>query len=157
MRSEADDNLPLIFEKLGYEQDFRLVDAKLALGYLTVAIAGFLYYLEKKFAFHETKLVIAGAILVYFIICGAMMFLSQNAQYKNNKYVGTLKGKKVSVFTLTDSAYSPIYNVKIVFDDKLDGAVEEAIPFTKFFDLFGFLNESEFKAHVVKLLEKKTE
>lgn len=157
LRNETDDNLPQVFGKLGYEQDFRLIDIKLALGYLTVAIAGFLFYLEKRFAFKDTKLIIGGAIVVYAVICLVMYYLKSGAQYKNNKYIGKKDGKKVAVYTLTKSQFSPIYEIKVVFDDRLDGAVEVKIPFTKLFDSFGFLNEEELRNHVLQLLEKKTQ
>lgn len=157
LRTEADEHLAQVFDKLGYEQNFALIDTKLALGYLTVAIAAFLYYLEKKCAFRDTKAVIAGAILLYAAICAVMMYLSRSARYKDNKYVGTKDGKKVTVFALTASVYSPIYDVKIVFDDNYDGTIEGHIEFTKIFDTFGYLNEAEFKAHLESLLEKKNQ
>lgn len=157
LRTEADDNLPQIFAKLGYDQDFSLVDTKLALGYLTVAIAGFLYYLEKNYKFHDTKLVIGGAIFVYCVICGVMLFLSKGSQYKNNKYIGVKNGKKIAVFTLTESAFSPVYQVKVVFGENYESPVETEIPFIKVFDNFGFLNETEFQAHLEKLVAKKNQ
>lgn len=157
MRTEADDNLPLIFDKLGYDQDFGLIDIKLALGYLTVAIAGFLFYLEKNYPFKDTKLIIGGSIALYGLICLVMMYLNRGSQYKDNKYIGTKNGQKIHVFTLTESQFSPIYNVKVVFDEKFDGAVEDKIPFTKVFDTFGFLIEDEFKTHLEKILEKKSQ
>lgn len=157
MRTETDDTLPLVFDKLGYDQDFSLIDVKLALGYLTVAIAGFLFYLEKKFSFKDTKLVIGGAIGLYCVICMVMYYLSAGAQYRDNKYVGTKEGKKVSVFTLTDSVFSPIYKVKVVFDDNFQGAAEASIPFTQIFDSFGFLNEAELKTYLLNVLQKKSQ
>lgn len=122
-----------------------------------MAIAGFLFYLEKKYAFKDTKLIIGGSIALYGLICLVMMYLNKGAQYKNNKYIGTKDGKKVHVFTLTESEFSPIYDVKVVFDEKFDAAVEEKIPFTQVFDTFGFLNEEAFKSHLEKMLEKKSQ
>lgn len=157
MRTEADDNLSLIFDKLGYDQDFGLIDTKLALGYLTVAIAGFLFYLEKNYAFKDTKLIIGGSIALYGLICLVMMYFNKGVQYKDNKYIGSKNGKKIHVFTLTESEFSPVYHVKVVFDEKFDAPVEEKFPFTQVFDTFGFINEDEFKSHLEKILEKKSQ
>ncbi|KAM9886554.1 hypothetical protein OXX79_014115, partial [Metschnikowia pulcherrima] len=65
LRTAADDALPELFQQLGYEQTFTLIDIKLALGLSTVAIAGGLYYLEKKVPFKDSYYMIMASIAVY--------------------------------------------------------------------------------------------
>lgn len=157
LRNTVDDNLPLTMEALGYEQSFTLIDIKLALGYLTVAIAGLLFYLDKKFSFKETYYVIAGCVVVYFILSSILYFFTSTPKYKNNKFVGYNESKqKIEVFTWT-SKYDPIYNVKIVIDDNDASATVTEFPFMKMFDAFGYYNQDAAVALFKQVLQKKNE
>lgn len=142
-------------EQLGYEQSFTFSDIKLALGYSTVGIAAFLFYLDKKFTFNETYYVVAGLVALYGVISLVMYYLNSCAQYKNITYVGYNKSKKKIAVHTWSTKYDPIYNVKIVIEDKAEGATEGAIPFSKFFDEFGYLNRDEFAKLVSATREKK--
>ncbi|KAJ8143876.1 hypothetical protein OY671_003009 [Metschnikowia pulcherrima] len=155
LRTAADDALPELFQQLGYEQKFTLIDIKLALGLSTVAIAGGLYYLEKKVPFKDSYYMIMASIAVYAVISGAMFYLSNGPKYKNIKYVGVKDNKqKVAVYT-SAKTYDPIYEVKMVFNDNFAGAISESVPFAKMFDAFGFLDHPETKSIFEKILEKK--
>lgn len=142
-------------ETLGYEQSFTFSDVKLALGYVTVAIAGLLFYLDKKFSFNETYYVVAGLVALYGLVSLVMYYLNSSAQYKDIIYVGYNKSnKKIAVHTWS-TRYDPIYNVKIVVEDKADSAAKGEIPFNKFFDEFGYLNREEFNKLLTGVTEKK--
>lgn len=156
LRTAVDDFLPLCMERLGYRQSFALIDLKIALGYLTVAIAGFLFYLDKKMSFADTYYIIAGAVATYFVVSSVLYFFTSGPKYKNNKYIGHKGLQKVAVFTWT-KGYEPVYHVKVVTDDKFDGAVEKEVSFTEMFDAFGFLNEEAALAQLSKIVEKKSE
>lgn len=143
-------------ERLSYEQSFALVDTKLALGYLTVAIAGFLFYMDKKIPFKDSYYLVAGAVLVYFLLSTVLYFFTSGSQYKNNKYVGHKGEQKIAVYGWT-TGYEPVYNLKIVLNDKFDSPVEKQVPFTSMFDGFGYLNEEEVTKIIKELLEKKSQ
>lgn len=142
--------------ELGYEQSFTLIDTKLALGYGTVAIAGILFYMDKKLPFKDTYYCIVVCVVLYAII-SAILYYYTSGPEKNNKYVGYNDGKqKIAVHTWT-SKYDPIYNVKIVLNDNIESAILVDIPFTKFYDAFGFYNQGAFTELITKAMEKKSE
>lgn len=154
LRNATDEYLPELLESLGYEQSFTLIDAKLGLGLLTVAIAGLLFYLDKHYSFKDTYYVIIGCIVVYFLISMAHLYLLSGPE-KNNKYVGYSDSKqKILVHTWT-SKYDPIYNVKLFVNDKEQADLQ--IPFTEFFDSFGYLNKEAFTGLLKTGLQKKRE
>ncbi|GEQ66787.1 hypothetical protein JCM33374_g450 [Metschnikowia sp. JCM 33374] len=155
LRTAADEALSSVFQQLGYEQSFFLADLKLGLGLVTVAIAGGLYYLEKKVPFKDSYYVILASVVLYGVISSVMYYLSNGKKYKNIKYVGlNEKKQKVSVYTYT-TAFDPVYEVKVVIDDNFSGAIHDSIPFTKMFDSFGYLNHEETKKILDELLKKK--
>lgn len=155
LRTAADDALPELFQQLGYDQSFTLPDLKLGLGLATVAIAGGLYYLEKNFLFKESYYIIVALIAVYAVISLVMYYLTNGKKYKDNKYIGyNDKKQKISVYTLAEP-YDPIYNVKVVINDNFSSPITKAVPFTKMFDAFGFLNFVESKQILGEILEKK--
>lgn len=154
LRSAVDDNLPVTMSALGYEQSFTLIDLKIALGYLTVAIAGFLFYLDKKYTFKDTYYVVAAAVVMYFLLSGALYFFTSSPQYKDNKFVGVNdKKEKIEVFAWT-SKYDPIYNVKIITKGR---TTEVALPFNKMFDAFGYYNQDATTTLFKEALSKKTQ
>lgn len=155
LKLTSDEALPQVLESLGYEQSFTFSDIKLALGYVTVAIAALLFYIDKKFSFNETYYVVAGLIALYGLVSLVMYYLNSHPNLKNTTYVGYNKSnQKITVHTWC-TKYDPIYNVKIVLDDKRDGANSGALAFNKFFDEFGYLNRQEFSSLVSGLVEKK--
>lgn len=154
MRTVSDDNLPACLETLGYEQSFTLSDIKLALGVATVAIAGFMFYLDKKFGFYETYWVLVACITAYFAISGVLFYLNMGSA-KNNKYVGYNGKHKVLVHTWT-LKFEPVYHVKLYVDGEQRGG-ELDLPFTKFFDSFGYFNREALTELLAKSLAKKTE
>lgn len=156
LRNATDDQLPFALETLGYQQSFTLIDTKLALGYLTVAIAGLLFYMDKKFAFKDTYYAVIACVAAYFVISTIMLYFTSGPQ-KDNKYIGFNDAQqKILVYSWT-SKYDPIYNVKIVLNDNTDSAVEAALPFTKFFDGFGYYNQEAFVGLVKEAMQKKNE
>lgn len=121
-----------------------------------MAIAGFLFWLDKKYTFKDTYWIVFGSIVLYFLISVVMFVLNIAPGFKNNKYVGYNGKDKVAVFAST-TKYDPIYNVKIVRNDNEQSAVEAQIAFTKVFDGFGYLNHAAATEEFKTLLAKKTQ
>ena len=48
LRQTTDDHLGLVFQQLGYNESFTLIDLKLGLGLSTVVIAGLLFLVDKN-------------------------------------------------------------------------------------------------------------
>lgn len=156
MRNHTDEQLPLSLQSLGYDQSFTLIDTKLALGYLTVAIAGLLFWMDKKYVFKDTYYAVIACVVLYFLISTVMWYLNYGT-YKDNKYIGyNDSNQKISVYTST-TKYDPIYNVKIVLNDQFDAALEVPLPFTKFYDQFGYYNQEALTTLLKEALQKKNE
>lgn len=139
--------------ELGFTQSFTLIDIKLALGYATVAIAAFLYYIDKKWGFNESFNVTVASIIVYGVISLALFLLTNVPGYKNNKFVGTNESKqKLSVATWT-TKYDPVYHVDLTLDDE---KVATSIDFTQLFDAFGYYKQEKLTAFLQTELSKLT-
>lgn len=154
LKNAVDEFLPSLFEQLGYDQSFTLIDLRLGLGLLTVAIAAFLYYLEKNLTFQESYYIIMALIALYGLISAVMYYFSSTKKYQNLIYTGKDKKQTIWVYTLL-VPFEPVYKVRVVVDDNHSGAIEEDLLFTKMFDSFGYMNETEVKQLFVQLLEKK--
>lgn len=138
--------------KLGYDELHLLGDFKLVLGYLTVAIAGILFYLDKKYTFAELFNVTAGSVVVYFIISSLLYLV--NHQNKNVKYIGYKKEEKITVAGWTDK-YNPTYNIEIKVNGEVVGSGE--LLFGEFFDVGGYYQNEEFGNLVKGVLERKNQ
>ncbi|KAK6456679.1 signal peptidase complex subunit 2 [Scheffersomyces xylosifermentans] len=141
LRQNTDDNLPSVLTELGYDESFKLIDTKLALGYSTVVIAGLLFLVDKKYDFKQSYGVTVFSVVLYFIISSILYYI--NYTNKNVKYVGyTEKGKKIVIATWS-SKYDPIYNVRVTLDGK--NTFTAQLKFNQFFDIVGYFNRDAFK------------
>lgn len=154
LRATCDDNLHASLSELGYTQSFSLIDTKLALGYLTVVIAGLLYVVDKKFGFEKTYNVTVLSVILYFLISGILFYLTSTKKYKNVKYIGyDESNKKILVATWTNK-YDPIYHLKIRFNDDESLAIVTSFEFMKVFDAFGYYKQDELTRLLKNELDK---
>lgn len=154
LRTTCDDNLHASLSELGYTQSFSLIDTKLALGYLTVVIAGLLYIVDKKFGFEKTYNVTVISVVLYFLISAILYYLTSTKNYKNVKYIGhDESNNKILVATWTQK-YDPIYHIKIRFNDNEDSAVVSSFEFMKVFDAFGYYKQDELTRLIKNEIEK---
>lgn len=150
MLTTSDENLASAFGELGYSESFALTDTKLALGYLTVLIAGLIFLGDKKYEFNEIYYITAFLVVLYSIISLILMYFTSHKKYKNVKFVGyNDDNNKIVVVTWTEK-YDPIYNVEIRIDD--DKQIKKfKLEFAKFFDAFGYYKRDEF----IKLIKEQ--
>ncbi|VEU24364.1 DEKNAAC105607 [Brettanomyces naardenensis] len=154
LRNESDEHLAPALTKLGYTESFRLVDAKLIIGYSCVLFAGLMYYCEKKFKndFGNAEYVKYTEILV------VLFFLSEFVWYifgkfveKSIKYVGTKGAKSLKVSSHLKSKTDPVYYLEVDLDGIVD---EEQIEFTKLFNEDGFLDFAVFAKYIAEAVQK---
>ncbi|GMM46552.1 hypothetical protein DAPK24_031270 [Pichia kluyveri] len=153
MRVEADEHLGDVFETLGYTESFKYSDTKLILGYSSVALAGLMYYLEKKFKNDFTDRTYVSYLqlaVVSFFIVQFVLYCFTKFVEKGVKYHGTKKNKSISVFTSTKSKFDPNYNITL----KLDGNTHKTtIPLNELFFDDGFLSIDAFKSKITGFVE----
>lgn len=136
MRTATEYELGAAFHQLGYDESFALIDTKLALGVATVAIAGGLFVLDKKLPFQQSYNWTVAAVVVYFIISSILYVLTHKPGLKNVKYVG-YKGKEKVTLAGHTKGYDALYHVSIT---KGTQTITSSLPFTKFFDVSGYIN-----------------
>jgi hypothetical protein len=153
LRTEADEHLSEVFDSFGYTESFKLIDTKLALGYLSVALAALMYYIEKQYKndFTNKKYVSYLQILVAgFFIIQSIIFLFGKFVEKNIKYTGAKKGKAITVSTFIKTKTDPIYRITIKSDNISN---EFSIPFKDIFFDDGFLSMDAFKTKIGEFFE----
>ncbi|CDK24157.1 unnamed protein product [Kuraishia capsulata CBS 1993] len=155
LRTECDETLPQALASLKYTESFTVVDTRLALGLLSVAIAGGLYYYEKKFGDDLKDLfyyyLLLGGVTTFFVLNGLLYLHAQYVQ-KNTKYVGYNKDKKVVIGTSTKNATTPVYDVEFKVGDS--PVAKDSISFSELFTEDGYLKLDSYIGFIKKNLEK---
>ncbi|ORX87836.1 microsomal signal peptidase 25 kDa subunit [Basidiobolus meristosporus CBS 931.73] len=160
LRIACDEALPkFLTKKLGYQESHQHNDIKLLFGYIACAFAGISVYVSYKMSFEDSKLIVAGCVLGYFIFSSAMTLYTWKIQ-KNVVFVGVNKESnlKLEVGVLT-KAYNPIYQLSMKLTDPKSGkSVEQQInqSFAAWFDQVGHFAEDLFN-HDVELLLSQCE
>lgn len=136
MHKATDDSLESVFGTLGYDPNYLLHDAKLVLGYATVALAAGLFYVDKqlKVPFNEAKTLTTAIVAFYGVLLGILLLV--NHKFKQVNYVGVNPETKKKIYV--SSWYKdpePIYYVKIAHENGETHSLE--VPFNKFFDYSG--------------------
>lgn len=153
LKGESDEHLSTVFDGLGYTESFTVTDAKLIFGYLSVASAGLMYYLDKKYNndFNNRTYVLYIQLLVaaFFILQSITLLISKFVE-KDIKYTGNKNGKIIKVSTSTQSKTDPVYQIVINIDGK-DNFL--SIPFNEFFFDDGYLSMDAFKKPIVQFIE----
>lgn len=139
--------------ELGYDQSFKLIDLKLALGYLSALIAGGLYLADKKYKFNDIYGITVTCVIVYGIISLILVYFT-SGKYKNNKYIGYNDSKqKVAISTWT-KGFEPVYYMRFSLNDDNRQTSETQIKFNEVFDGLGYLNQSKWSSLMKKEIEK---
>ena len=140
-----------VLGRLGFTESFTFGDIKLALGLLTVAIAGILFAVEKKYSFDDGYKTTVALVTLYFVISGVLLYFT-SGKYKNIKYIGNNdeSNTKVEIVTWTEK-YDPLYHLKI----RINGEEKVSkIEFMKVFDSFGGYQENELVELIGKEIDK---
>lgn len=96
LKNTSDDAIPNYLNSLKFQQDYRLVDTRLALGYSAFAIAAACFVWDYKLGFEGTKWYTAAAVVLYSILNGALTLWITFVE-KGTVYQGTAPdGTKVS-------------------------------------------------------------
>lgn len=153
LKTESDEHLSAVFDTLGFTESFTMIDIKLVIGYISVAFAGLMYYLEKKFDndfTNKTYVQYLQILVTLFFVLQFIWYLFSKFVEKDIKYTGTKKGKVIKVSTLTKSKTDPVYQLVINFDDNEHPF---SIPFADIFFDDGFLSMDAFKKKITGFFE----
>ncbi|SCV02664.1 LAMI_0H01706g1_1 [Lachancea mirantina] len=98
LRQTLDEALPGVFSRLGYTENYTLIDTKLIIGYSIALLAGVSFLLDKKLDFQESltyqKLLVAGNLVLSVVFWYYTKFVLRDV-----KYVGKSKSSEIKVST----------------------------------------------------------
>lgn len=140
MCQAVEEKLPESLIGLGYTESFKIIDTKLALGYIGAALAAGTFYLERKFKFNDVLPYTTALVLIYFLIqlynWYFLKFIAKKIIYKgyNNKDSLEISGEY--------DKFTPEYNLtfKVIKNDQII-EFKEVLKFTDIFDTFGTLRQ----------------
>jgi hypothetical protein len=108
LKNTTDDALGNYLRGLSFKQDNSKLDVRLALGYVSVIIAGAIFYADWKLGWEATKGWTAVAVAAYAVLNGAFTYWMWAVE-KGLVFEGTKNGKKVGMI-LQCSASSMVAN-----------------------------------------------
>lgn len=88
LKNTTDDALPNYLTSLKFKQSHNLTDVRLLFGYAAVLIAAVTFYYDYKLGWDQTKYWTLWAVVVYFLLNGALTLWIWKAE-KGNVFVGT--------------------------------------------------------------------
>ncbi|AET40883.1 signal peptidase complex subunit SPC2 Ecym_7026 [Eremothecium cymbalariae DBVPG len=131
----TDEALPGVFARLGYTQNYRLIDTKLIIGYLISFIAAISFLLDRKVKWHDALFYQKVLVASYLMLSVAFWFV---VEYMENgiKYQGIKDGCQLTVKTKYEK-FNPI--CKVVLIEESGTKLEVELPATKVFSESGAL------------------
>lgn len=134
-----DDEMPLVFYRLGYKQSYKLIDTKLILGYSIAIIAGISFALDKKLGHNNVIGYQRALVVAYFILSGLFWYFKKFIE-KSIIYTGSNKQKTIT-FKRDFKEGKPIYHtVFTIADGKHDKkTLDVDLEVNKVFSEFGYL------------------
>ncbi|CCE81928.1 Piso0_002608 [Millerozyma farinosa CBS 7064] len=149
LRTTTDDNLPNSLSELGYTQSFAFTDSQLAIGLVTVSLAGILFLLDKKYEFDEIYTFTIVLIVLYFTLSSVLYYFKSAKKYKDVKYIGyDDKGNKITIKSYSPK-FEPLYKVTVILGHNVK-ETEFDINYSELFDAFGHFRQDELTARIKK-------
>lgn len=150
-----DDEVPIVFHRLGYEQSFKLIDTRLFIGYSIAIVAGISFILDKKFGHNDViqyqRILVIAYFVLSFIFWYFKKFVEGSTLYigKNNKDNTTI------IFKRDYKEAVPIYKTVFILKDKQNQSKSSNIDLqiNKVFNENGYLQTELFFQWVKKQVE----
>ncbi|KAI5862657.1 microsomal signal peptidase 25 kDa subunit-domain-containing protein [Durotheca rogersii] len=112
LKNTSDDAIPNYLNSLGFRQDHRLVDTRLALGYGAFAVAAACFAWDYQLGFEATKRYTAAAVGLYALLNAVLTYWVAYVE-RGVVYQGRARdGSKISIATSTQKNI-PTYHLKI--------------------------------------------
>ncbi|CAK1355450.1 hypothetical protein CB0940_00828 [Cercospora beticola] len=155
LKNTTDDALGNYLRSLGFVQDNSKLDVRLALGYVSVVIAGATFVADYKLGWEATKIWTAVAVAAYALLSAAMTYWMWAVE-KGLVFEGTRSGKKISIFSRTKK-HDPTYYLEIhasSLSNANDTSTREIkVPFTTWFTQDGYFVAKPFQQWLASSVE----
>ncbi|KAL7628278.1 hypothetical protein AAE478_002477 [Parahypoxylon ruwenzoriense] len=150
LKNTSDDAIPNYLNSLGFRQDHRLADTRLALGYSAFAVAGACFLWDYRLGFDATKYWTAGAVAAYALLNAVLTYWIGFVE-RGVVYQGAHEdGSRISIATSTKKN-APTYHLAITVTPKQGPpqTIELALSFTEWFDVQGHFIARPFQTALV--------
>ncbi|CCK70641.1 signal peptidase complex subunit SPC2 KNAG_0E03870 [Huiozyma naganishii CBS 8797] len=152
-----DEEIPVVFGRLGYKQSFKLIDLKLLIGYSIAIVAAASFLLDKKLG-HNNVIGYQKLLVGCYAVLSLIFWYFKKFVEKSTIYTGTNSNDQsvINVRTLFKEA-QPLYKVVLLGDD--GARLEVDLQINKVFNEAGYLQTDLFfnwcKNQLTILKEKK--
>ncbi|AMD19892.1 HCL259Wp [Eremothecium sinecaudum] len=156
LHTAIDEALPSVFSRLGYNDNYRLIDMKLAIGYSIAAVAGISFILDRKFKWEEV-LIYQKFLVGLYAILSAIFWVFMNFVERGVVYQGDNNEESIIIKT-EFKKNEPICEVTFI-----DGNGKEMVSNLAAVNVFNEYGYLQFNAlfswfeEQVKLLKSKKE
>ncbi|AAS52796.1 AER112Cp [Eremothecium gossypii ATCC 10895] len=96
VHTAIEESLPAVFSRLGYKQDFRLLDTRLLLGYLTAITAAVSFVLDRKFKWDDVLIYQKALVGLYVVFSSAFWLFSRYGE-RHAVYQGQQGQERITV------------------------------------------------------------
>lgn len=147
-----DDEVPSVFQRLGYKQSFKLIDSKLLIGYSIAIVAAISFLLDKQYG-HVNVRGYQTVLFISYLALSSIFWYFKKYVEANIIYSGTKKNELVHFKSIFKEGY-PIYQVVITKKiDNIEKDLKIDLNIEKMFNEFGYLQSETFYNWVKEQLE----
>lgn len=151
-----DDEVPIVFHRLGYKQSFKLIDTKLFLGYSIAVVAGISFILDKKFGHNNVIQYQRILVISYFVLSLLFWYFTKFIE-KSTLYIGRKNNKDGTTVTFKRDFKEavPVYKTVFILKDKQNQSKSLSVDLqiNKVFNENGYLQTDLFFQWVKKQIE----
>lgn len=150
-----DDEVPIVFHRLGYEQSFKLIDTKLFIGYSIATVAGISFILDKKFGHNNVIQCQRILVIIYFVLSFIFWYFKKFVE-ASTLYIGkNSKENTTIVFKREYKEAVPIYKTVFILKDQQNQSKSSSVDLqvNKVFNEKGYLQTELFFQWVKKQVE----
>ncbi|AGO12462.1 AaceriAER112Cp [[Ashbya] aceris (nom. inval.)] len=155
VHTAIEESLPAVFSRLGYKQDFRLLDTRLLLGYLTAITAAISFVLDRKFKWGDVLIYQQVLVGLYVVLSAAFWVFSRYGE-RHAVYQGQRGKERITV--RLQSEPSSEYNL-VTLEDGAGGQLEARLAAPAIFSADGHLQFGKlhrwFEEQLGLLVQKK--
>ncbi|PRT54292.1 Signal peptidase complex subunit SPC2 [Wickerhamiella sorbophila] len=153
LKAVADETVPYIMDKLGFQQNYTFEIVRLVFSYLAVAAAGFTFWIEKKKGWEGAYPVIAALVIFYFSML-SVAFVWQKFVERRAIYIGTAGEETVY---LRSAAPKNTGTYKLECETKSGAKVSKVLQFNEFIDFSGRVAHHKLQPILAELVKAKNE
>lgn len=153
LKAVADETVPYIMDKLGFQQNYTYEIARLVFSYLAVAAAGVTFWIEKKKGWDGAYSIIAALVVFYFAML-SVAFVWQKFVERRAIYIGSSGNETVYVRSIAPKNTG---TYKLECETKSGAKTFKELQFNEFIDYSGRVAHPKLQPILAELVKPKNE